>query len=127
MAKERDEVKAMFEAAHRDPQLKQRLLAEPENVAKEWNVTLNKEEVGRLQQLGAFIDMMDEVQNGSLYERCDPRVCYPVTVWQRQRVFELLRDYRYIVDWKNPIFYPAPDFSRITELGIESRLGLRRR
>lgn len=127
MAKERDEVKAMFEAAHRDPQLKKRLLVEPENVAKEWSVTLNKEEVARLQQLGAFIEMMDEVQHGSLYERCDPRVCYPVTVWQRQRVFELLRDYRYILDWKNPIFYPAPDFSRISELGVESRLGLRRR
>ncbi len=122
MSKERDEVAAMFEAAHNDPQLKKQLLSDPQRVAKEWGVKLDKVEISRLRQLGSFIDMVDEVQHGSLYAKCDPRVCYPVTVWQRQKIFELIRDFKYIIDWKNPIFYPAPiDFI------FEGRPGMRRR
>jgi hypothetical protein len=115
MANDRDEVKELFEAAHRDPQLKKRLLAEPEAVAKEFGAKLDDAEVVRLKQLGAFSDMVDELQHGTLYETCDPRVCYPVTVWQKQKFAELMRDYRYIPRELDPIYYPAPfeyDFPR---------------
>jgi hypothetical protein len=42
----------LFNTAHKDPELKRRLLSQPAEVAKEWNVQLDKRDVERLTKIG---------------------------------------------------------------------------
>jgi hypothetical protein len=105
----------LLEAAHRDRQLKLRLLAKPREVAKEWGVELADPEVARLEKLGAFVDMAEEAKRGRLFLRCDPRVCYPSTVWLRQAALELAEAMVRIIRWPDPIFYPADPLLRFRQ------------
>lgn len=107
----------LFDAAHKDRHLKLRLLSEPKAVAKEWGVELGAPEVDRLEKLGAFVELAHEAKAGRLFRYCDPRVCYPSTVWLRAEVLELVRD---LIIFYPPrhIFYPPP----ILRAGLEERL-----
>lgn len=100
-------IKEMFEAAHEDPQLKRRLLTNPEEVAADWDVVLGDREVARLKQLGAFMEMSREARIGKLFRVCDPTVCYPSTVWLHEALVELIRDV-VIFYPPGPIGYPGP-------------------
>jgi hypothetical protein len=111
----------MFEAAHKDPQLKRRLLANPKAVAKEWDVELGDREVERLTKLGAFTELCHEARFGRLFRACDPTVCYPSTLWLHTELVELVRDITIFYPpepigypgpieypiWPDPIFYPV--------------------
>jgi hypothetical protein len=110
----------LFEAANRDAQLKARLLANPRKVAEEWGVKLEERAVERLTKLGAFVELANEVAQGSVF-RCDPRVCYPVDVWLRSEAVHLIRRLVYY-----HIFYPPPDRIRGIEDRISQNLGLLR-
>jgi hypothetical protein len=125
----RDEVRMneMFDAAHRDRNLKQRLLTDPEAVAKEWGVVLGQTEVARLKKIGTFAEMAAEAKIGSLFRHCDPRVCYPSTVWLAQEVYELIE----IFVPKPPTpGYPAPIMTKeslLSKFGGFTRLSDRLR
>ena len=94
----------LFDAAHRDRSLKISLLNEPETVAKEWGVKFGREEIDRLQKLGAFMQMADEAKLGTLFRVCDPKVCYPSTVWLQQEITDLVAVF---IPPQDPIFYPV--------------------
>ncbi len=118
----RDEARMneLFEAAHRDRNLKQRLLTEPESVAKEWGVELKPPEVARLKKLGAFAEMAAEAKFGSLYRHCDPRVCYPSTVWLAEEVYDLVG----VFGPRPPQpGYPGPDTSQKLKESLLSKFG----
>jgi hypothetical protein len=98
----------LFEAAHRDRNLKMRLLSDPEVVAKEWGVELGAAEAARLRKVGAFAELADEAKHGTLFRVCDPKVCYPSTLWLQQEVLSLIEIFKPPID---PIGYPI-DFMR---------------
>lgn len=100
------QMRRMFEDAHRDPELKRKLLLEPQEVAQKYDVELGELEVEQLKQIGTFVQVADDILHGSLYPVCDPRVCYPVTVWRNQTIIDLIRKWRIFY----PPYYPAPDF-----------------
>lgn len=114
----------LFDAAHKDPHLRMKLLENPKQVAKEWGVVLEDREVSRLLKVGAFLELANEAQSGKLF-RCDPRVCYPATVWQKHSLLELIKDL--VIDvrirWKDEIFYPAPDFLKEIDIKLDKRFG----
>jgi hypothetical protein len=116
----------LIEAAHSDRHLKLRLLNEPLKVAKEWGVKLGEQEVERLSKLGAFVELANQARLGALFRSCDPRVCYPSTVWLRQELVELVRELIIFHPPWGPIFYPPHfDFGRLEE-GIDRKLGTNR-
>src|SRR5688572_25102676 len=94
------QIEQLFEAAHKDEALKRRLLSNPREVAKEWNIALEDREVERLTKLGAFVELAQEAKLGRLFRACDPRVCYPATVWLHQELVNLIEDLI--------VFYPIP-------------------
>jgi hypothetical protein len=98
----------LLEAAHRDRNLKMKLLSDPEAVAKEWGVELGAAEVARLKKIGAFVELADEAKYGTLFRVCNPMVCYPSTLWLGQEVLHLIEVFKPPID---PIGYP-PDFMR---------------
>ncbi|UCG59877.1 MAG: hypothetical protein JSU70_10220 [Phycisphaerales bacterium] len=125
MAKSREDIKIqeLFEAAHKDRHLKLRLLDNPKKVAKEWGIELGPREAERLTKLGAFVELANEVKFGRVW-RCDPKVCYPSTVWLRQELIDLLEGIiRPDPDW---IKYPPPPLRRIAEHRLNRNLGLLR-
>jgi hypothetical protein len=95
----------MFEAADKDHSFRSQLLANPRDVAKEWGVELDDREVERLIKLNAFLELADEIKWGRLYRFCDPRVCYPSTVWLQDDVIDIIR----ILGPKPIPGYPPPD------------------
>jgi hypothetical protein len=107
----------LFERAHRDPQLKKKLLADPVAVAKEWKVELGEREVEQLKKLNTFLEVAEEISLGSLYPPCNPLVCYPVSVWRNQAVVDLVS----ILEKWRWIFYPPPDFIPGRDLQIDFR------
>jgi hypothetical protein len=110
-------LKKMMESAHHDPQLKNRLLKDPESVAKEFGAKITDEDADRLKKLGIFSELADEFKKGSLFRVCDPRICYPSTVWIHYEVREMIKE---IIDF-NPVFYPVPFRSSVIDR-INSRL-----
>ncbi|HVN55705.1 MAG TPA: hypothetical protein VMT46_15330 [Anaerolineaceae bacterium] len=121
-------LEALFEAANRDPALKKRLLANPRQVAEEYKVKLEDEDVEQLTKLGALVELADDVRFGRLYQLVDPRIFYPVSVWRVHEVVSIFRDLIPHIGYPapdvfqggrfsgmmrarfpNPIFYPADD------------------
>lgn len=119
------DLEGLFEAAHKDANLKMRLLQDPVAVGKEWGVEIGGREAERLQKLGAFAELANEAKRGLIF-RCDPRVCYPVTVWLKWEILELVREIVVPPIFYPPqVFYPAPIIGR-TEQILAQRLGLQR-
>jgi hypothetical protein len=125
---ESDKLKKLMSEANVNQQLRGELLRNPEKVAKEWKVDLGEEEISRLKKLNALTDLVAEVKNGRI-SSCDPRVCYPVTIWEHSVFKDLIGEL--LQHWRNPIFYrigypigyPAERFKgNLFELG--SRPGL---
>jgi len=83
----------LFNAAHKDPDLKQQLLANPAQVAKQWDVTLHQRDVERLTKLGAFAELAREARLGSLFRTGDPQVWYASQFWLQQEVIDMLREF----------------------------------
>jgi hypothetical protein len=105
----------LFESAHQDPELRRRLLNDPVTVGKEWKVKFNEDEIMRLKQLGAFMQMSEEIKRGRLFRfNCHPHVCYPIDIWKKQIFVDMVefavRDYDVLKKFKDWIFYPAPIF-----------------
>ena len=125
MKKSRGEMRLqeLLEAAHKDPNLKMRLLHNPKAVAKEWKVELGDREAVRLQKLGAFVELANEAKFGRGFQG-DPTVCYPVTIWFKREILELVKEIVVLIP--DPIFYPAPILRRTEEL-LGQRLGLKGR
>jgi hypothetical protein len=99
-----DPLNKLMSEAHADPHLRAKLLRNPEAVAEERGVELGEEEIARLKKLGAFTELVAEVKNGRLSRGCDPRVCYPVTIWEGNAFKDLVAEL--VPSWRRPIFYP---------------------
>ena len=113
MEKKGDGLAKLLQAANVDETLKNRLLAQPREVAKEHGVELTDTEVQRLTKLGAFRELATELRQGAVIH-CDPRICYPADVWLRLEATRLIRYFiRYFV------FYPA---DRFRMPGLEERI-----
>jgi len=101
----------LFEQAHRDPELKRKLLRNPQAVAKEFGVTLQDDEVVQLKKLGMLTEMADEIKFGRLYPR--PPIFYPINLWEIQ---ELVDIFTHLIPGgftgPGPIFYPADGFGQ---------------
>jgi len=102
-------MKELFEAAHKDRNLRQQLLEDPASVAKKWNVKLESREVERLRKVGAFAELANEAKYGRVFY-CNPQVCYPATVWLRQELIELLRDF-IVLPPGGGVTYPGPIYA----------------
>ena len=85
-------LEALLNAAHKDPQLKQQLLAHPTEVAKQWDAKLGEWEVGRLTKLGVFAELARETRIGSLFRTGDAMVWYASQLWLQQEVIELIKE-----------------------------------
>ena len=57
----------LFEAAHRDRNLKMRLLSHTEAVAKEWGVEIGGRGSCTARKVGAFAELADEAKHGTLF------------------------------------------------------------
>jgi hypothetical protein len=117
----------LFAAAHKNPQLRMELLEDPQRVAEKWGVELPERTVTRLRKVGAFLELADEAKSRRLF-RCDPRVCYPATLWQRQSLLELVKELVIDVRLKkgDEVFYPAPELLPAVEVKLDRNLGLAR-
>ena len=115
-----DPLKKLMAEAHRNPQLKHRLLHEPEAVAKEFKVEIGPEEIQRLRSLGALTDLVHETVHGRLSGGCDPRVCYPAHIWEREAMSDLVARLR--GGGIGPIFYPAERERLAQQLEMERPL-----
>jgi hypothetical protein len=124
-----DNFEALFEAANRDPELKKALLADPKQVAEKWNVKFTDQEVDQLTKLGVIAELADDVKFGRLYQRVDPRIFYPVSVWKVREVVDIIGHLIPHISYRGPetfpqvggtmarmnaripnvIFYPGPD------------------
>ena len=100
----------LFEAAHRDPRLKKQLLTRPMEVAEQWQIELGEQDAEQFVRLGEFLQVAEKFKSRSLYPVCDPRVCYPITVWRHEAVIDIIERWRLV-------FYPAPFFRRFRHLG----------
>ena len=127
----------LFQAAHQDRSLKIRLLNDPKKVAEEWGVELGKSGVERLSKLGAAVEMLNEAKCGRIFQ-CDPRVCYPSTLWLKAELMDFMKEFIVIRPPDEGIRYPlyrfrlpSLDIDRISQkldgnlrLGINLRAGL---
>lgn len=129
LGKDDVQLQKLFQAAHRDRSLKLKLLAEPKEVAAAWGVELGDREAQRLGALGAFVQLADEAKFGRLYPICDPRICYPSTVWLFEEVKtlvgSLISDGLAIIDWEH-IYYPPPALRARLDQRLRHNLGMRR-
>lgn len=96
-----DRLTALFEMAHRDPELKAELLRNPQAVAEKYGVEFSEGEVQQLQNLGALTALTADIKYGRLYPR--PPIFYPIHIWE---INELLEIFKRLIP--GPIFYPAP-------------------
>ncbi len=110
--KQNEPVNKLMSEANINPQLRAELLRNPEAVAERFGVKLGEEEVARLKKLGAFTELVAEVKNGRI-SSCDPRVCYPSTLWEQNTLKELIAELipRRRLPIFYPVFYPAPDWT----------------
>lgn len=113
-------IKELFEAAHKDRNLKQQLLDDPAPVLKKWDVKLEDREIERLKKVGAFAELATEAKFGRIFY-CNPLVCYPATVWLRQEILELLREIIVLppgggVTYPGPIHFAENKISRNLDL-----------
>jgi len=109
MSQEEARMEELFEAAHRDDNLKAKLLRDPTAVAKDWGVKFGDREIEQLQKLGAFMEVAEDFKRGTLFRRCDPRVCYPITVWRDQVMIDISQ---VIEKWKWVYYPPEPGVIR---------------
>jgi hypothetical protein len=116
--KQTRQLKELFEAAHKDPALKMKLLAHPEEAAKERGVVLGDREIERLKKVGVFLELSNEIKSGRVFQ-CNPQVCYPTTLWFRNEVVELIKEYM-ILEKRDWVLYPM-------ERRIDRKLGLDQR
>lgn len=82
----------LFNAAHKNPELKLQLLTHPAEVAEQWGIKLEEQDAERLTKLGIFAELAREARVGSLFRAGDPRVWYASQFWLQQEVIELLRE-----------------------------------
>ncbi len=103
----------LFEEAHKDRSLKIRLLSDPEKVAKERGIEFGKREVERLKKVGAVVEMLNEAKIGRVF-RCDPRVCYPVTLWLKVEILDLIKEIVVVRPPGGGVTYPGPIIDRVS-------------
>jgi hypothetical protein len=92
----------LFELAHRDPELKRRLLRNPAAVAEEAGVKLEEEEIIQLKKVAALTDLGDDIVYGRLFPR--PPIGYPERVWE---IEELLDIFSSLVIGAGPVSSPV--------------------
>jgi hypothetical protein len=78
----------LFEAANRDPDLKKKLLANPHEVAEQWNVKFSEHDVEQLTKLNAVVELANDVQYGRLYPKPGP-IGYPIDIWRIRAVSDI--------------------------------------
>ncbi len=79
--------KDLFEQAHRNPELKHKLLLDPQAEAKKCGVTLEEEEVLALKQVGVLAELGDEITYGRLFS--PPPLFYPRDIWAIQELLNI--------------------------------------
>jgi hypothetical protein len=100
-----DKMTGLFEKANGDPDLKRQLLHDPASVAEKYGVKFKENEIESLKNIGALMDLADEIKIGRLYPR--PPIFYPMHVWQIQEMMEIFTHIMPGSIGPGPIFYPA--------------------
>jgi len=89
-------LKQLIQAGEKDPELFTKLLEKPEEAAKQYGVTLEREEVQQLQRVKKLKDLVDEFKQG---RGLPPPSGYPIDVLWKTTIANHILFYR-------PIFYP---------------------
>jgi hypothetical protein len=127
-------IRKLMQACEMDPALSARLLANPDDVAKEFEVKLEPEEVAQLQRVKKLQDLVAEFTQGRGIGR---PIGYPVDVMWKTTIANHLQSYRPIYypifyqifyPYRPPIYYPVAGYPAgpIEFEGIR-RSGARRR
>jgi hypothetical protein len=88
-------LKRLVAAAEKDPDLLARLCAEPEAIAKEYDVKLSEHEIAQLKRVGELQRIVAEFAEARIP---DP-IFYPIDVWWGRAIADHVLFY-------SPIFYP---------------------
>jgi hypothetical protein len=103
-------VRKLMQACEKDPELFARLVKNPQEVAGEFGVTLEPEEVAQLEKVQKLNSLVAEFKQGRGIGR---PIGYPVDVAWKTSIANHIIFYRPIF---YPIFYPAYDQALQTEL-----------
>jgi hypothetical protein len=89
-------LRQLIQAGEKDPELFTKLLEKPEEVAKQYGVTLEREELQQLQRVKKLKDLVEEFKQGRVIP---PPSGYPIDVLWKTTIANHILFYR-------PIFYP---------------------
>jgi len=89
-------IRKLMQACETDPELLTKLLEKPQEIAKQYSVTLEPEELQQLQRVKKLRDLVDEFKAGRVIPR---PVGYPIDVLWKTTLANHILSYR-------PIFYP---------------------
>jgi hypothetical protein len=116
-------IRKMITACQANPDLHAKLLEKPHEVAKEYGVTLEPEELQQLQRVKRLNDLVAEFTNG---RGIDPHIGYPIDVLWKNTIFNHIVFYRpYYPIWFG--LYPVGYYFSRGEIGAGRRFsGLRK-
>lgn len=89
-------IRKLMQACEKDPELLTKLLEKPQEIAKQYSVTLEPEELQQLQRVKKVRDLVEEFKAGRVISR---PVGYPIDVLWKTTLANHILSYR-------PIFYP---------------------
>lgn len=97
MPREEAAIKKLMEAADKDPELRAKLLKEPQAVGKQWAVSFTEAEVTQLKIVGRLTELVAEFTAGRVIG--PGPITYPIDIWWKGALSEHILHYR-------PIYYP---------------------
>jgi hypothetical protein len=96
-------VRKLLQACEKDPELFAKLIATPKEVAEQFGVALEPEEVEQLQKVQKLRTLVGEFKQGRVV---GPPLGYPIDVAWKNTILNHIKFYNPIF---YPIFYPIPD------------------
>src|SRR5271169_6527984 len=89
-------IRKLMQACEKDPELLTKLLEKPQEIAKQYDVSLEPEQLQQLQRVKKLRDLVEEFKAGRVIPR---PVGYPIDVLWKTTLANHILSYR-------PIFYP---------------------
>ena len=96
-------MRKMTNACREDPELYQKLLDKPEEVAKQYDLKLEPEELQQLQRVKKLADLVDEFKAG---RGIHPPIGYPIDVMWKKVLLKHIVSYRSFYPLFNIKYYP---------------------
>lgn len=105
-------IRKLMQSCEKDPELFTKLVDKPQEVAKEYGVALEPEELQQLQRVKKLRDLVEEFKQGRVI---GPHIGYPIDVLWKATIANHILSYRpifYPVFYRpGPIFYYRPTFN----------------